>query len=126
MDINPHLLTKTEHDLRIIFDTAYGRGIGYWMSGAIDVSKQYSVEWTIDDQWTAGQNLFSTDERTYRISIHDQSNHIQGRIIKYQDTDVLEIGKTTIMLGDIDQGYDNQWVEIIVPAIRLKLYDCNY
>jgi hypothetical protein len=125
MEINPHQLTETEHGLHIIFDTPYGRGMGYWMSDAIDISKQYSVEWTIDAHFILGQNLFLIEEELFYISTHDQLNHIQGRIIKDQDAHLLAIGTAKIMI-DLDCDFADQWVLIIVPATRLKIYACDY
>ncbi|HYF65111.1 MAG TPA: hypothetical protein VD886_19955 [Herpetosiphonaceae bacterium] len=125
MNINPRELTETEHGRRIIFDTPYGRGMGYWMSGDLDLSKPYAVEHTINEHFIPGRNLFTAEESVYRISIRDQSNHIQGRIINYQDIHLLEIGAAKIML-DLDHDYADQWATIIVPAASLKIYDCNY
>ena len=125
MNINPCELTETTHGLLVLFDTPHGRGLGYWMSGAINLSEHYAVEFTIDDHFILGRNLFATDEKAYRISVHDQTSHIQGRVIRYQDIHLLEIGAARIMI-ELDQDYDDQWITLTVPATSLKIYDCQY
>ena len=115
-------LNSNSNESLVSFESIVGNGIAVWSGNLPAQNDSVDVELNIDDDFTWGENITTTDTDTSTITMENDELHFVAEVVALEDEDCLTIKLGgTILFLDIE-GAPNDisgWVKGLASQVSL-------